>query len=171
MPVCKEDNGKTIKITVGDTIIAEETLSYDGDDNPYRVYYEIPEAEVNKAKEITIGDETHSVVRVRFESNKQDQESARLAGGLYTARPYSSNAQITEITSNQGEISKDGDNFILEIPTGINLAELDFTLADKMGLLYMDNVLINDTKTQTVRLSRGLHNHSLKSIWRRSHNI
>ncbi len=159
----KEDNGKTIKITVGDTVIAEETLSYDGDDNPYRVYYEIPEAEVNKAKEITIGDETHSVVRVRFESNKQDQESARLAGGLYTARPYSSNAQITEITSNQGEISKDGDNFILEIPTGINLAELDFTLADKMGLLYMDNVLINDTKTQTVRLSGDYTTIALKA--------
>lgn len=85
----KEDNGKTIKISIGNTVIAERTLSYEGKDDFYDERISIS-TEVLKENAKTIiprGDTTeYTVVPVRFESASETEDSARLVGALYMAQ-------------------------------------------------------------------------------------
>ncbi len=57
----KADNGKSIKISVGGTVVYAKTLSYTGADAMYEVGIELPASVVNAAK--------NGYVTVRFESN------------------------------------------------------------------------------------------------------
>ena len=150
----KEDNGKTIKITVGDTVIATDTLNYSGTEDFYDVYYKIPEDVLQKSVtdlQVTNDSgiqETFTVIKVKFESNDSN-DSARLVGGLYTTVDFSTNASITQITPNIGNIEQNGDVFTLNVPIGTQVVKANIKLADIAGLLYINDLLVNDGKMQT----------------------
>lgn len=150
----KEDNGKTIKITVGDTVIATDTLNYSGTDDFYNVYYKIPEDVLkNSLTELKVTNdsgiqETFTVVKIKFESNDSN-DSARLVGGLYTTVDFSTNASITQITPNMGRIEQNGDIFTLYVPAGTQVVKATIKLGDITGLLYINDLLVNDGKMQT----------------------
>lgn len=151
---CKDDNGKTIKISIGDTVIATDTLNYNGDASLYKVSYEIP-ADVLKAniKERQVATdagttETVKVVNVKFESNNSS-DSARLVDGLYMTINYNNNASITSIASNIGEVSNSGDTYTIAVPDGTQVVKANITLGDTFGLLYVGDLLVNDGKAQT----------------------
>lgn len=154
----KEDNGKTIKITAGDTVIAAETLNYDGTEDFYDVYYEIPdEVIMNNASNLQVTNdagtiETFSVIKVKFESNDSN-ESARLVGGLYTTVDFSTNASITGITPNLGRIEQNDDVYTLYVPAGTQVVKANITLGDITGLLYINDRLVNDGKMQTFTIN------------------
>lgn len=89
----KEDNGKTLRVSVGTDVIFEETLSYQGKDDFYTQFIDISNSLVKKnlviVKEKT-NDETeskkeYSCVPVKFESMSKTEVSARLVGALYMA--------------------------------------------------------------------------------------
>ncbi len=150
----KADSGKTIKISVGGTVIAAETLDYTGDADMFRVSYEIPADVVNANKterEITTDSgekEKVTTVNIRFESN-DGNDSARLIDGLYMTINYNNNASITSIVPNTGVISNQGDVYTLAVPDGTQVVKATITLGDKFGLLYINNLLVNDGKAQT----------------------
>ena len=149
----KEDNGKTIKITVGDRVIAGEKLDNKDNSAFYKKYYEIP-ADVLKAAKFSLdtGKGMADAVRVKFESNDA-ADSARLVGGLYMTANYNNDASITSLTSNVGEVKKADTNYTITVPKGTAGVSLTISIADKAGLLYMDGQLVNDTKPQSVVLN------------------
>lgn len=154
----KADNGKTIKITVGDTVISEYTLDYKGDDEFFKESFEIP-ADVIKAnvKELSVKDDSgetkkETVVPVTFAS-ANTSDSARLVGGLYMTLEFSKNASISELTCTDGSVVADGDAYTVYVPTTATSVKYKVTIADQYGLLYVDDVLVNDAKGQKVVLS------------------
>lgn len=165
----KEDNGKTLKVTVGDTVIAEKTLDYSGEGDFYSEYIEIPSEVLEKnIQTLQIQDENsgetteYTVVNVKFESAKSDADSARLVGGLSMTVNYNNNAAITVVESNNGEVRQDGDAFTVYLPSGTASTKLKFTIADRYGLLYVNDELVNDARQQEYFLTEDKVDMSLK---------
>ncbi len=164
----KEDNGKTIKISVGDTVIAEETLNYDGSEDIYQVYYEISDDVLAKsAKQISVKNdsgetETHIIAEVKFESGSASADSARLVGGLYMTTAYSNQAVITSITCSEGEVKEVENGFEISVPSKAESTELKFNIADQYGLLYINDTLVNDAKAQEFTLTEDTTNLTAK---------
>ena len=150
----KEDNGKTIKILVGDTVIADYTLDYDGKDDLFQRYFAIPsDVAAANIKEINVTDsagnaKTETVIPVKFMSSNSS-DSARLVGGLYMTVNYSNNASIVSVTSNEGTVVADGANYKIYVPTTSIKTKYKVNIADQYGLLYINGVLVNDAKMQT----------------------
>ena len=160
----KEDNGKTIKISVGDTVIAEKTLNYTGDQAFYSEYFAIPaEVLASNVKTIQVPDNgEHNVVPVKFESASASADSARLVGGLFMTTSYNTNAAITELTSSNGEVRQNGDVFTVYLPADTGSTKLGYTIADRYGLLYINDELINDARKQEYFLTQDTTTLSAK---------
>lgn len=167
----KEDNGKTIKITVGDSVIATDTLSYDGNEAFYTKAYEIPaDVFASSVKEIEVTNdagtkEKYTVVTVKFES-ADNNDSARLVGGLYTIVNFNNNAAITQIspTTDKAVVTQDNDSaFTIKVPIGTQTVKANITLADKSGLLYINDRLVNDGKVQTFTINGESKSFALKA--------
>lgn len=164
----KEDNGKTIKISVGDTVIAEKTLDYTGEKNFYTESFVIP-ADVleNSIKNIQVADDAgtkkdYTVVVLKFESGSASADSARLVGGLYTTINYNNNASLDAVTSNNGEVTQSGVEFTITVPANAESTKLKFDIADRFGLLYVNDELINDAKSQEYTLTNDTTTLSLR---------
>lgn len=164
----KEDNGKTIKITVGDTVIAEKTLDYKGDDEFYNEYFTISEDVLkNSKKTISVanddGTETsYTVVTVKFESASAAEDSARLVGGLYMTGSYNNDATLQAVTCSNGTVLQDGDAFTVYLPAETGSTKLKFDIADRYGLLYINDELVNDGRKQEYLLTQDTTTLSLK---------
>lgn len=144
----KEDNGKTLKISVGDTVIAEKTLDYTGENAFYSEYFAIPEDVLQaNVKTIQVPDSGEcTVVPVKFESLTADADSARLVGGLFMTKSFSTNATLTDLTSSNGEVRLDGDTYTVYLPADAGSTKLQFSIADRYGLLYINGELVNDAR-------------------------
>ncbi len=164
----KEDNGRTIKVSVGDTVIAEETLNYDGSEDIYQVYYEISDDVLAKsAKQISVKNdsgetETHTIVEVKFESGSASADSARLVSGLYMTTAYSDQAAITSVTCSEGEVKEAEGGFEVSVPSKTESTKLKFNIADQYGLLYINDALVNDAKAQEFTLLEDTTNLTAK---------
>ncbi len=164
----KEDNGKTIKLSVGDSVIATETLDYAGEELFYTKAFPIP-ADVLAAatKDLTVTndagtEETFKVVTVRFES-ADSNDSARLVGGIYTLKDFDNNASITSITpTTEGILTQSGDTYTLYVPAGSQTVKANVNLANKAGLLYVNDILVNDGKVQTFTVNGNDATFALK---------
>lgn len=147
----KEDNGKTLKVVVGKTVIAEKKLAYDGNDNFYTEYIPIPDDVLKQnVKKITpAGDTTeYTVLPVRFESASATEPSARLVGGLYMTQNYSNQAILKSVSSSAGDVNNTGDTYTIAVPKGTTSVALKYVIADQFGLLYINDKLVDDTKEQ-----------------------
>lgn len=152
----KEDNGKTLKILSGDTVIADKKLSYDGSDSFYSEYIPIPDEAVKKnAKKIAPqGDEKeYTVLPVRFESGSQTESSARLVGGLYMTQAYDTKAVLESLVSSAGELTHADNAYTITVPKGTASVTLNYTISSPFGLLYINDKLVDETKGQEYVLS------------------
>ena len=152
----KEDNGKTIKVMVGDKQIASKKLAYDGTEAFYTEYINIPDDVLKKnvKKIVPEGDtKEYTVVSVRFESGSDAEDSARLVGGLYMTQSFSDQAVLNTLTSSAGEVSSANDTFTIVVPKGTTSVALKYGIADQFGLLYVNDKLVDDTKQQTYELT------------------
>ena len=143
-----EDAGKKIQIKAGDALIATETVEAKEDVLSYQKYYDIPQEVVDAAETLTIGDESYDVIKVTFASADTSQASARIVAGLYMTVPYSTNAQLTEVTASTGTVALEDDTITVTVPQGTDTTYLKFTIADTNGLLYIADTLVNDSKSQ-----------------------
>ncbi len=152
-----EDNGKTIVIKVGDIVIAEDTLNYDGDEELYQKKYEIPAAAVEAAKEYAYTDtdgkeKTKDVIRISF-SGPDNAQSPALHDSAFTSTNYSTNAGIAALSSNVGSVTKtDESSYRLETAKNIQKIQLKTDIADTWGLLYINEELTDDTKAKEILL-------------------
>lgn len=154
-----EDNGKTMIIKVGDVVIAEDKLNYDGTEDTYTVQYEIPASVLNQAVSYDKKDETtgttatQDVIRIAF-SGAEGEESPRIWTTVYTSTNYDNNPGIAGFTSSTGTVTKvDTSNYRLEVPADTSQIQLKTELVNKYGLLYMDGVLVDDTKAKKFTLN------------------
>lgn len=149
----KEDNGKSIKVTVGDTVVAEKTLDYKGDDAFYNEYFAISDDVLAKSvKTIDVSGTPYTVVPAKFES-ANSSDSARLVGELYMTVGYSKNAVIKDITCTSGTVISKDNTFTVYLPAGTGSAKLQINIADRYGLLYINDTLVNDAKAQDFLLT------------------
>lgn len=147
----KEDNGKTLKISVGNTVIADKKLAYDGKDSFYTEYISIPDDVLKQnVKKITPQGDTkeYTVLPVRFESGSATEASARLVGGLYMTQNFSNQASLKSLTSSVGEVSNSNNTYTVVVPKGTASVALKYVIADTYGLLYINDKLVDDTKEQ-----------------------
>lgn len=164
----KADNGKTMKISVGDSVIAEETLAYEGDGEFFDKYFVIPEDVLKNSKKtisVTNADgteSTYTVVTVKFESASASEDSARLVGGLYMTGSYNNDASLRAVTCSNGTVLKDGDAFTVYLPAQTGSTKLKFDIADRYGLLYINGELVNDARKQEYLLTEDKTSLSLK---------
>ena len=155
--LAKIDNGKTLKITAGDLVIYNEKLNYSGKDAVYEMKIEIPEDAVKKAQSITVDDtatgtrKTYDVVPLKFEGSA-NEASARLVEEMYIATSYSQNAYLVSLTPNVGIVEMKEDSCVITVPE--ETQEVGFTakLADTYGLLYINDILVNDSALQKITL-------------------
>lgn len=156
----KEDNGKTMVIKVGDVVIAQDTLNYEGKEDIYTKKYEIPAAAIALATPYELKDDTtgktevRDVIRISF-SGKEGEESPKLHKNASTCTEYSHNAGIKNMTSNIGSISKTNDGYELVVPRGTQQVEVKTALEDTYGLLYINNELVDDTRARRITLDKG----------------
>ncbi len=156
----KEDNGKTIKISVGDEIVYEETLSYDGEDDEYTVRITVPSDVIDNAvydKAVAQGEEnteeTYSVADVKFESG-EGNPSARICNFLYTTKSYSTDTKL-ELTSSVGKIEKDGNTYTVNVPEDADSVDLNAGLATEYGYIRIDGIVTSETAPKTVDLTEN----------------
>ncbi len=80
----KADNGKTIKMSVGSTVIYSATLNYTGADTMYEVYIHIPKSVVETATSNTVDGNAKDRILIKIESNAAGQASARVVSAFNT---------------------------------------------------------------------------------------
>jgi hypothetical protein len=79
----KADNGKSIKIAVGDSVLYSETLNYEGNKDVYDVKLIVPSELVERCAEAITADGTdYDVLTVTF-SSADDKESAKVCDFIY----------------------------------------------------------------------------------------
>ena len=158
----KEDNGKTLKVCVGTTEVANLTLNYTGSDKFYKQTIDLP-ASVLKANLKTIKGEDgkeYTVVPVKFDSATASADSARLVGSVSVMIAYSKNAALTECKASTGTVQNVNDSYTVTLPQGATEVGLTFRIADQFGLLYVNDKLVDDTKEQ--KFSVGTEVQTLK---------
>ena len=80
----KADNGKSIKVAVGDSVLFAETLNYTGNDDVYDVKLIVPDDVMERCvQHITADGTEYDVLDVAFSSNDSD-ESAKVCDFIYT---------------------------------------------------------------------------------------
>ena len=151
----KEDTGKTVKITVGSTVFNYTVEEYTGTEAFFKKSFEIPSAEIAKAQSLQVGNETYDIVKVKFESGKSTEDSARIVNGLYMMRAYDNNAEIMDVTASAGRVKKSQNSYTIQVPQATERIYVNFKLATKSGLLYMDGKLVNEAKPQLFNLEEG----------------
>lgn len=86
----RSDNGKTIRIKVGDTVLYAETLDYKGQDDVYDVKLIIPPEVIERnMKSITADGTDYNILDVTFTSN-DNKDSAKVCDFIYMSavKPY-----------------------------------------------------------------------------------
>lgn len=156
----KEDNGKTMVIKVGDTVIAEDELNYQGKEEIYSVKYEIPAEIIEKAESYELKNDTEGttelidVIRISF-SGAAGEDSPKICKNVSTSTEYSHNAGIKNLTSNIGTVIRTKSGYELTVPKATQQVEIKTDLEDQFGLLYVDGDLIDDTKPRKITLGSG----------------
>ena len=144
-------------------MIAEKTLNYTGEDAFYTETFEIPADVLKKSiKTIQVDGKDYTVVVLKFESVSATEDSARLVGGLSITINYNNNASLNAVTCNNGTVVQSGEEFTVTLPANTESTKLKFDIADRYGLVYVNDELINDAKAQIYTLTADTTTLSLK---------
>ena len=164
----KEDDGKTIKITVGDTEIFAGTLDSTSEKavninlpdsdavSHYQMRFKIPAAAITANKKNTRMEGTEektaaegfAFVPVTFSSN-DDKDSAKIAVMLYMMKAYSTENDLKEVTSSTGKITKSGTGYKLEVPYDKE-AKVRLSIKDTAGYVMIDGNAIEEEKERVL---------------------
>ncbi len=148
----KADNGKTMKISVGDTVIYEEKLNYSGADSEYSVLIPVPAEAISKAKETVSTDGGEKTVVTFTFTGAAGEESAKLCTFLYTIHSFGTNTDL-QLASDDGEISSNNGEFRLMLKEDQAEAHVTFTIGDQNGYLMINGSIVDDTQVQKLPLN------------------
>ena len=138
------DAGRTFSIYANDELLTDVTLEPKEVQGFYEVRYEIPQS-------ITAGQES---VIIKVAADK-----VGFAGGMFEnvkiVRGYYNNATLESVEANGLSASGTFKNGVInvEVLDTLTEAEVSFVLTDANGLLYVDGVLVDDTKAQMLALT------------------
>ncbi len=140
----------------GDTKLADVTAS--GKDET--VLYEIPEAAVNAAEPAASGTiEGRDALHMVFRADK-GTDAPKICGMVKIVTDYGRDASLSELTFEGGELSPafspDTTEYTLTLPSGAESVTLKAAPADKYGLVYVNDALINDAVAKTVPVSEKI---------------
>ncbi len=148
----KEDNGKTIKIAVGNTVVYEGTLNYTGNDEQYTVRIPVSKDVVAAAAyEKTVTDGTFDVVDVVF-SSADSNASARVCNFVYMTKAYSNDTSLN-LTAKDATVEKNGDKYSIELGADVTSLDLTAALASEYGYVRVNGNVIRNENPYTVDLS------------------
>lgn len=144
----KEENGKTIKITVGNKVIAQDTLDYDGKEDMYTKFYTIPKetALANIDNEYS-NEDGERVVRITFASN-DDKTSATLCGAVYTYEAIGTVANLVSAEADKGDLTFEEDTIKVFLAKDDKEVGITFELEDDNGYITFDGKAFDETKAK-----------------------
>lgn len=163
----KADDGKSIRITVGDELIAEEvldsakakvqnmTLAEADQTEYYQVLYKIPANTIrNNVQNLQVYDaegraKTEKVITVTF-AGKNQAESARLCKSVSLMRPYNTVNQLTKVEYNGKVLTAVNGTYTITVPYSQN-PSVKFSIQDSYGYVEVDGDAIDETQPKTLK--------------------
>lgn len=164
----KEDDGKPIRITVGDTVIAEEvlnsaaakvenrTLAKADQADYYQVVYPVPAAVIDanlSSLDVLEGDKTvtKQVITVMF-AGTADQASARICKSVSLMRTYRNTNALTKLTYNGKEITPVNGKYEITVPYS-ETPEVTFAIKDSAGYVALNQNAIDEKEAKKLTLT------------------
>lgn len=164
----KEDDGKPMKISVGDSVITDEVLSSkdaevknitlaDADkDKYYQVMYKIPASVVkeNIGELKVIENETEVTKKeINIEFSGKDKVSARICKSLVMMKAFRNTNELTSIEYDGKTITPDKDNKIEIDTTYDKVPEVKFNISDAGGYVMAGNDVVDETGSKKIKTS------------------
>jgi len=162
----KEDDGKPIKITVGDTVITDEVLDSENAEvtninlatadqaDYYQVLYKISadviEDNVSDLEILEGEDEkTIRVITVTF-AGTDEEASARVCKSLGLMRAYRTENSLSEVEFNEEEVTAVDGTYTITTPYNVDPA-VKFSIADEAGYVEIDGNVIDEKEAKTLK--------------------
>lgn len=169
----KADNDKTVKVSVGDSVVYDEVLDYSGDDEEYMVRIPVKKSVVTDAmyeKEDNTEEKAGKVkvVDVKIESGKSDEDSARVCSFIYMTKAYGTNATMT-LEASAGKLSQDGNTYTLKVDGETDSVDLTATIADTYGYIRINDTVVRETAPYTVDLTSNNHITLVYKVYAEDH--
>lgn len=164
----KEDDGKPMKITVGDQVITDEildsknavidnrTLAAADQDTYYQVLYKIPASVVDKAvTSLDVLEEnktvTKRVITVMF-AGSDGKASARVCKSLAMMKAYRTSNALTKVTYGDQELTAVNGTYELTVPY-TETPEVTFSISDSAGYVALDGTAIDEKEAKKLKLT------------------
>lgn len=162
----KEDDGKPMKISVGDTVLFDSTLDSSKADvnnltlaasdtaSYYQVMYKIPSAVVTKnleTLEVLEGEkkETKKVITVTF-AGTATEKSARVCKSVTMVRELATSNELTKLTYNGKELNAKNGVYTIEA-SYTETPEVKFEIADAKGYVTVDGSAIDEKEAKKLK--------------------
>lgn len=162
----KEDDGKPIKITVGESVIADEildstkaevkniTLANADREDYYQVMYKIPadvvKDNISELKVIENEQEvTKKVINITFSGG--DKESARVCKSLSLMRAFRNTNTLTSVEYNEQTLTPDKEGKIEINTTYDKVPEVKFNISDKGGYVMAGSDIVDETENKKIK--------------------
>lgn len=167
------DSGRTFDVYLNDVLLKHETVTNaNGSTSWYIQYDEIPReildgiAAADSYKRDQNGEyvldgngQKVPIVTVRFQGN-----GTSYVGGVYgvyttLTSAYSTDAALTSLAFDNGRLSPAFDpvvrEYTLTVPTDATTTNMQVSPTSSSGLVYVNDVLIDDTQARTIALAEG----------------
>lgn len=169
----KADNNKTVKISVGGSVVYDQVLNYSGDDDEYMVRIPIKESVISDAmyeKEDNTEEKAGKVkvADVKIESGKADEDSARVCSFIYMTKAYKTNASMT-LKASAGKLTQDGDTYTLKADGNTDSVDLTAEIADTYGYIRINDTVVRETAPYTVDLTSSNHVTLIYEVFAEDH--
>lgn len=135
------DTGKTINISVGNTVVYHKVLKSGVSEGEYNVLIPLSTDVLKKnAKTLTVNNKKVSAVTFTF-SGAKAEASARLCEFLYTMKTYSKDSGLKTLSASTGTLyySKSRNKFTLKVASGTKKVNLNFGMASQYGYIIINN--------------------------------
>ncbi len=162
----KEEDGKPVKISVGDTVLFDGklnsstakvdnlTLAEADTADYYQVMYQIPLDVVAKNVEsLTVKENeqqvTKKVITVTF-AGTETEESARICKSVSMLKALGTQNSLTKVTCDGEELRAEGDTYSITVPYTV-VPEVKFEIEDSYGYITVDGNAIDETEARKLK--------------------
>lgn len=135
------DKGRTFNVYVDGTLIKEETIAAKTPDQFYEVRYQIPANLIASKSKVTI----------KF-ANRGASYVGRLFGTVSILKDYNNNTNLRSVTVGETSATLTDNRYSVSVPLHSTEALVKFTPENANALVYVNNVLIDDTADRRVSL-------------------
>ena len=173
----REDNGKPIRITVGNTVIADETvnekdadvenrtLSAADEESYFQKVYRIPKETV--ASEMTVLDVLEggavtgkNVILISF-AGTETEASARVCKSVLLMKPYRIQNRLTAVQCEGLTLERKEDVYCLTVPYNHN-PEVSFQMSDNGGYIELNGNVIDELESHKLITTDVITDFELK---------